>query len=320
MKKIIYIITNEKLVDETLLEIKLLKNDFNIFLFIYNIDIQTNTPNTIKIVNQEDLISEIYHISPYMIIFKDIPELTFDFKILQKIYDINRKYYIIEYPKQNDYIIDNKLFFPDRFIFNDIKTNLNFLNLDVPTSYVSSIDKTTTKNTNNHDIKKSNVLNNIDDISVIINYKDDNKEKIRLVIDNLDYFKDIKICFSTKDDEEELYKKFTDKEIEQYTFIQYEYLPDKTSDDQYYWDNVSRYIGMRYSDKKWLLFINSDEIILHKSFKEFYRNTNNTTLFSHDDSPLLIRKTNDLTFFGDRKSINEQYNGNISQEKMFIRL
>jgi hypothetical protein len=298
MKKLIYVISEQEMIKSTIIEIGILKKNYNIFLLVKDIKIKNEKEIKELIGNDIIYLKEIFDITksisdikPDIIHFKEIPELSFDYKEIVNIYDKDRKYLIIESPYKIEFK-NNKLFFPDKFIFHDIYNNIKYLELNIPFEFINY----------------NNVKNIDNKLSIVINYKDDNIKHIKNIINNIkDY--NIKICFSTKDNEEQLYNLFSEEEIEKYMFIQYDYIIDKNNDDIFYWDNVSRYIGYKYSNSDWVLFINSDEIIDIEEIiqKIMDKNTPDVCTLNDSDSPLLMKNNLEIDFTGDRYSTMKKY-------------
>lgn len=67
--------------------------------------------------NKEEIFKLIDKINPDIIHFEEMPEYFMDLSISSKIYDKNRKYYIVETSHDSSFNSDNKRVLPDQFLF-----------------------------------------------------------------------------------------------------------------------------------------------------------------------------------------------------------
>lgn len=85
--------------------------------------------------NKNELINIINKIAPNVIHFEEMPEFFCDQTLAKKIYAENRNYKIIETSHDSSFNPDDKLFFPDSFVFVSEYQKNNFSKLNIP-SYV----------------------------------------------------------------------------------------------------------------------------------------------------------------------------------------
>lgn len=86
--------------------------------------------------NKNELLSLIKTINPDYIHMEEIPEYFCDSKIAEQIYTSNRSYKIFETSHDNSFNPDDKLFFPDKFLFvSKYQKNL-FSKLNIPSEVV----------------------------------------------------------------------------------------------------------------------------------------------------------------------------------------
>ena len=100
--------------------------------------------------NKNAILDIINNIKPDIIHMEEIPEMFMDYNIAKEIYKKDRKYKIFETTHSSDYVVDNKLFFPDKFIFVSQYNCFKFNKFGIPTEVVeypvdkkmrSSVDK-----------------------------------------------------------------------------------------------------------------------------------------------------------------------------------
>lgn len=160
---------------------------------------------------------------------------------------------------------------------------------------------------------------NLDNITTIINYKTMDYDKIKNVIDSVKPISSVvKVCLSdrlydgTIENEELIDKTIEENHKDNVDFIQYEYDEDMDNKDEDYWDNISRSLGAKYSENEseWILFINSDEIIITNNFNIFFDNKNEKDMYllSKGDSPLLIKRSR-MNLIGNRFDIVSNSDG-----------
>lgn len=112
-------------------KIDLLKNEFNIYLIEWvdhtggrlvvtkNKITQIVAPEKFYTLYEDkhQLIEIINDIQPDIIHLEEIPEFFMDSEIAKQIYTQNRKYIIVETSHDSSYNVENKQFFPDKFMF-----------------------------------------------------------------------------------------------------------------------------------------------------------------------------------------------------------
>lgn len=87
--------------------------------------------------NKFEILDIIKNINPDYIHFEEIPELfNIDFEITKSIYDINRKYKIFETTHSSDFNVDNKIFFPDKFLFVSQYNCFKFNKFGIPSEVI----------------------------------------------------------------------------------------------------------------------------------------------------------------------------------------
>ena len=135
--------------------IELLKDEYEIYVIEYsNIsDHFVVQKNKIKKLIPEDkfftlddnkleILFLIEKIKPDFIHFEEIPEMFMDYKITYQIYKKNRNYKIFETTHSSDFDVDNKMFFPDKFIFVSQYNSFKFNKFGVPIDVVEyPVDK-----------------------------------------------------------------------------------------------------------------------------------------------------------------------------------
>lgn len=87
--------------------------------------------------NKEEILDIIDKIQPDFIHMEEIPELfNISFDICTKIYKKDRKYKIFETTHSSDYQVDEKLFFPDKFLFVSQYNCFKFNKFGIPTEVI----------------------------------------------------------------------------------------------------------------------------------------------------------------------------------------
>jgi FkbM family methyltransferase len=86
--------------------------------------------------NKAELINYIKIINPDIIHFEEMPEFFCDDKISDKIYTSDRKYVIIETSHDSSFDVNNKRYFPDKFIFVSEYQKQLFSKLNIPSDVV----------------------------------------------------------------------------------------------------------------------------------------------------------------------------------------
>lgn len=86
--------------------------------------------------NKQKLISIINQIQPDIIHLEEIPEFFMDYDIAKQIYNPKRRYIIIETSHDSSYIVENKQFFPDKFMFVSQWQINQYENLNIPKALV----------------------------------------------------------------------------------------------------------------------------------------------------------------------------------------
>ncbi len=254
--------------------------------------------------------------------------------------DIDNRKIIIDYIINNiktetfEHIVKTRTYFYKE-IYVDQNENITFdikiIDLDdnsiLETYFIGPINRdnfdSEMENRGIMNIKKQNLDQKNKKITTVINYNTKNYSRLGYCIDSVKSLSEIVNItvsdhFSNGNPEnmELLQKTFDEYHKDNINFMQYEFNSDLNM-DSIYWDNVSRFIGSKYSTSDWLLLINSDEIIIERSFKDWLNNTEleyDAYLFSDNDSPLLIKREN-INFNGDRLNIF-----NLFQSKKLINL
>jgi len=130
-------------------KIQLLKDDCDIYCIEYN-----NITGGVMVVQKEQiqnllgdklitldndkqkLINIIKEINPCIVHFEEMPEYFCDVDVAKQIYVKNRQYKIVETSHDSSFNIENKLFYPDKFVFvSDYQKN-RFSSIDVPAEVV----------------------------------------------------------------------------------------------------------------------------------------------------------------------------------------
>ena len=82
--------------------------------------------------NKHELINIIHRIQPDIIHLEEIPEFFMDDEITHQIYTQNRNYSIVETSHDSSFNTNNKLFFPDKFMFVSDWQIQQYKDLDIP--------------------------------------------------------------------------------------------------------------------------------------------------------------------------------------------
>lgn len=130
--------------------VELIKDDLDIYVVEYNnysndFVIQKNrlkkllNPNHYFTLgdNKEEILDIIKKIEPDYIHFEEIPELfNISFDIATKIYTKDRKYKIFETTHSSDFNVDDKIFFPDKFLFVSQYNCFKFNKFGIPAEVI----------------------------------------------------------------------------------------------------------------------------------------------------------------------------------------
>ena len=82
--------------------------------------------------NKDVLFTIIEKIQPDIIHLEEIPEYFMDDSIARKLYSTKRKYFLVETSHDSSMNTDNKLFFPDKFMFVSNWQIEQYKNIDIP--------------------------------------------------------------------------------------------------------------------------------------------------------------------------------------------
>lgn len=82
--------------------------------------------------NKFELLNIISEFQPDIVSMEEIPEFFLDDSLVEKIYDANRKYLIFETTHDSSFPINEKRWFPDKFIFVSAFNAFRYANFDVP--------------------------------------------------------------------------------------------------------------------------------------------------------------------------------------------
>lgn len=82
--------------------------------------------------NKFELLNIINEFKPDIVSMEEIPEFFLDDSLTEKIYDVNRKYLIFETTHDSSFPINEKRWFPDKFIFVSAFNAFRYANFDVP--------------------------------------------------------------------------------------------------------------------------------------------------------------------------------------------
>ena len=149
LKKLLYIaphLSTGGLPQYLVKKIELIKNDYEIYVIEYSdhggnkLVVQKN--KILKLIDSNKFYtlgedkSEIHDliekISPDIIHLEEIPEYFMNYEIAEKIYNINRKYSIVETSHDSSFNTDNKLHFPDKFMFVSNWQIQQYKDIDIP--------------------------------------------------------------------------------------------------------------------------------------------------------------------------------------------
>jgi len=86
--------------------------------------------------DKTELFTIINRINPDIIHLEEIPEMFMEYEISTRLYNSNRRYKIFETTHSSDYNVDNKMFFPDKFIFVSQYNCFKFNRFGVPIDVV----------------------------------------------------------------------------------------------------------------------------------------------------------------------------------------
>ncbi len=127
-------------------KIELLKEEFNIYLVEWNdstggkLVVQKNKIKNLLPKNnlftfgedKTELFNIINKIQPDIIHLEEIPEYFMDDNIARKLYSVDRDYFLVETSHDSSMNTDNKLFFPDKFMFVSNWQIDQYKNIDIP--------------------------------------------------------------------------------------------------------------------------------------------------------------------------------------------
>jgi FkbM family methyltransferase len=130
-------------------KIQELKNDCDIYCIEYSditggvLVVQRNQIKEIlgnKLItlgeNKAELMNHINSINPDIVHFEEMPEYFCNHDIAKNIYNKNRRYKIIETSHDSSFEIQNKCFYPDRFVFVSEYQKQMFAPLNIPSDVV----------------------------------------------------------------------------------------------------------------------------------------------------------------------------------------
>lgn len=86
--------------------------------------------------NKFELLDIIKKINPDYIHFEEMPEFFMDYNLAKEIYKENRSYRIFETTHSSDYNVDDKKFFPDKFLFVSQYNSFKFNKFGIPTEVI----------------------------------------------------------------------------------------------------------------------------------------------------------------------------------------
>ena len=86
--------------------------------------------------NKFEILDIIKKIQPDFIHFEEMPEFFMDYKLAKEIYNENRTYKIFETTHSSDYNVDDKKFFPDKFLFVSQYNSFKFNKFGIPTEVI----------------------------------------------------------------------------------------------------------------------------------------------------------------------------------------
>ena len=149
LKKLLYIaphLSTGGLPQYLLKKVELLKDEFEIYVIEYSdhggnkLVVQKN--KILSLIDTDkfftlgedkyELLNLINQINPDIIHLEEIPEYFMDYDLAEKIYKTDRKYNIIETSHDSSFNTDNKLHFPDKFMFVSDWQIQQYKNLDIP--------------------------------------------------------------------------------------------------------------------------------------------------------------------------------------------
>jgi len=129
--------------------VELIKDDVEIFVVEWNnasndFIIQKNRlkkllkPNHLFTLGDDktEIFKIINDIQPDFIHFEEMPEFFVDFNISKQIYVPERKYKIFETTHSSDYNVDEKIFFPDKFLFVSQYNSFKFSKFGIPSEVI----------------------------------------------------------------------------------------------------------------------------------------------------------------------------------------
>ena len=130
-------------------KIELIRNDLDIYVIEWSnasndFIIQKNRikkllePNHFITLGEDksEILKIIEKIDPDFIHFEEMPEFFVDFEIAKKIYVPERKYKIFETTHSSDYNVDDKIFFPDKFLFVSQYNSFKFSKFGIPSEVI----------------------------------------------------------------------------------------------------------------------------------------------------------------------------------------
>lgn len=86
--------------------------------------------------DKTEILKIIKNIDPQYVHFEEMPEFFVPFDIAKEIYKPDRKYKIFETTHSSDYNVDDKIFFPDKFLFVSQYNCFKFNRLGIPTEVI----------------------------------------------------------------------------------------------------------------------------------------------------------------------------------------
>lgn len=86
--------------------------------------------------DKSEILKIIQDIDPQYVHFEEMPEFFVPFDIAVKIYSVDRKYKIFETTHSSDYNVDDKTFFPDKFLFVSQYNCFKFSKFNIPTEVI----------------------------------------------------------------------------------------------------------------------------------------------------------------------------------------
>ena len=127
-------------------KIELIKNEFDVYLIEWvdctggrlvvtkNKILDLVDKNNFFTLGEDktELFNIIEKIQPDIIHLEEIPEYFMEDEIARKVYDVSRDYFIVETSHDSSMNTDNKLFFPDKFMFVSNWQIEQYKDIDVP--------------------------------------------------------------------------------------------------------------------------------------------------------------------------------------------